>query len=567
MQTGAISRIRKEPSRELPAAEQWIGQMIGGKYRVSSILGEGGFGTVYRVEMALLGDDKSFALKLLHPELCRSDHFRARFIREASIALELVHPNAIPVREFGQTEDGQLFFTMDYCPGESLKQTLTRESYLTVDRAIKIVTSILGVLEAAHEKQIIHRDLKPENIFLERSEGGEERVKVGDFGLARPVNPDREYGDITNGGIVGTPRYMAPEQARGEPLDARCDLYSVGVMFFEMISGELPPRLDRRGPRRPGALGTEAVHQLRQLVPARLVVPVGVIEIIARALEPKPAGRYQSATEFREALEALPTYTPTYLEPRAGSPRRPRWSRVLWIALGGIGGLLVMSTDVRDSVEHWIRRAGASMSAKPDVEAPESSGLQAPPPVDFKRLTVWVPYLSNTELKFRVEEYLDGMVTTRVDRVVVGLLEDRRGYKLQRAEELENSASPSSASTEPRSWWSIDEQRFVLRFQPAGAADENRALRTHDLLIFKDGTPLKSWSDDHYTYAVADELKTIQSGGKTHVDCLQVTAQGKPGARTDGVEKRWYYRQSVGEVLSETYENQKLIWRRERQIE
>ncbi|MEM7261145.1 MAG: protein kinase [Planctomycetota bacterium] len=312
-----------EPPPELlgERPEDTIGKVIAGKYRVLSVLGEGGFGVVFKVEQMLLGRNLTFALKLLHRELTENEHFRARFVREASIAMELVHPSAIQVRDFGVTENDQLYFTMDFCKGESLKDLLAREGYLTVNRAVHIVREILTVLEVAHEKQFIHRDVKPENIFIERENGVvEEQVKVGDFGLARNVS-QKSGSNITKGGIVGTPRYMSPEQSKGEALDGRSDLYAVGVVFYEMISGDVPPRLDRK--RKPGQSGVEISPQarLRENLPDGVVVPGAVLDIIARSLETKPGDRFRNATEFRESIDLLPTYTPTYIEPR-GEQRR-----------------------------------------------------------------------------------------------------------------------------------------------------------------------------------------------------------------------------------------------------
>lgn len=349
--TGSVSEEHRVQT------DEWIGKTINNKYRISSILGEGGFGTVFRAEMLLFEDHKPFALKLLHPDLSRNEHFRKRFLREAAMAMELVHPNAIQVRDFDQTEEGLLYFTMDYCPGEPLKAVLSREGFFTINRAIPLVAQILSVLEAAHAKEIIHRDLKPENVFLVRDQVPMEIAVVGDFGLAksmdRGTNRDSDSKDLTQGGIVGTPRYMSPEQGRGEPLDGRSDLYSVGVLLFEMIAGQLPPRLDGKG-RFPklsnGDPDSPGLQRLREIIPPNLVVPRALLEVILRALEPRPAARFQSAHEFREALEALPTYTPTYIEPRPVKKRRSFAVTVMVLLfLAGAGSLLF--PQVRESLK------------------------------------------------------------------------------------------------------------------------------------------------------------------------------------------------------------------------
>lgn len=366
---------------DLMRPENLIGRTIGEKYRVLSVLGEGGFGTVFKVEQVLLGRNLTFALKLLHRELTSNDHFRARFVREASIAMELVHPNAIQVRDFGETEHDQLYFTMDFCRGESLKELIAREGYLTVNRAMHIVSEVLGVLEVAHEKQIIHRDIKPENVFIERSGDGEEIVKVGDFGLARNVGRGSASG-ITKGGIVGTPRYMSPEQSKGEPLDGRSDLYAVGVIFYEMISGDVPPRLDRK--RKNGKNGKSKNGQstievspharLRENLPEGVVVPAAVLDLIARGLEAKPSARFRNATEFRESIELLPTYTPTYIEPKPEPRRSPFASVSGWaIALLLLTFAFMAFTPVGQRLLEGIRSV-AMGDADPNDKLPKAQG-------------------------------------------------------------------------------------------------------------------------------------------------------------------------------------------------
>ena len=336
------TRAVEAPSRTAPDA--LVGQVINGKYRVTSVLGEGGFGVVYKVELILFETGNVFALKLLHPALSRDSTFRRRFLREAALALSLVHENTIQIREFGQTEDGHLFFTMDFCRGEPLKTIIAREGFLTVNRALTIVRQILSVMKLAHARGIIHRDLKPENVFIERDTAGRDFVKVGDFGLAKSFTPQDDsvpvlpHGqrisprppggeDITRGGIVGTPRYMSPEQARGEELDGRSDLFSIGVMLHEMLYGVVPAE-------RPGGLSGQTPLDVHS-------VPEGVKRILRRTLEPRRDDRCQSAGELLDAICGLPTYTPTYIDDsRAPARQRSRWSRKR-LALGAALVLLV----------------------------------------------------------------------------------------------------------------------------------------------------------------------------------------------------------------------------------
>ena len=306
--------------REGQPPESLIEQIINDKYRIVSVLGEGGFGVVYKVELLLFDTANIFALKLLHPSLSQDQSFRRRFLREAAVAMQLIHENTIQIREFGRTEDGTLFYTMDYCAGESLKTVIAREGFLTVNRALRITQQILSVMQLAHSRGIMHRDLKPENVFLLRQDRRRDFVKVGDFGLAKSfLEGSQEGGDITRGCILGTPRYMSPEQARGlEDLDHRSDLYSIGVMLYEMLYGEV---------HEDGLIGDPAGHGLLR-PPSNLghVVPQAVWHVVHRALAPRRADRFQSADEFSAAIAALPSYTPTYLEPQIHEPsRRSAW--------------------------------------------------------------------------------------------------------------------------------------------------------------------------------------------------------------------------------------------------
>ena len=361
-----------------------VGQVINGKYRVSAVLGEGGFGVVYKVELILFETGNVFALKLLHPALSRDPTFRRRFLREAALALSLVHENTIQIREFGQTEDGHLFFTMDFCRGEPLKAIIGREGFLTVNRALGIVRQILTVMRLAHARGIIHRDLKPENIFIERDSSGRDFVKVGDFGLAKsftaPEDPlpgglqgvrvsPRPLGeDITRGGIVGTPRYMSPEQARGEELDGRSDLFSIGVMLHEMLYGVVPAE-------RPGGLSGQTPLDVHS-------VPEGVKRVLRRTLEPRREDRYQSASELLDAIGTLPTYTPTYVDEGSAPPRPARrWSlkriglaaACVLLACGLAGGALILG-----GVDLFGGRSSgwfARVSYPPGLQSTQSAAL------------------------------------------------------------------------------------------------------------------------------------------------------------------------------------------------
>ena len=549
------------PGDEAKSVRGWLGRTISGKYKVLSILGEGGFGTVFQVEQVLLGENNVFALKLLHEELARDDHYRQRFCREASLAMDLVHPNAITVRDFGSTDTGLPYFTMDYCRGESLKDTLSREGFLILNRAIAITVQILKVLEIAHEKQIIHRDLKPENIFLERDSSGLERVKVGDFGLARSVAPNSDEGSgLTKGGIVGTPGYMSPEQARGEPLDARSDLYSIGVLLFEMVSGDLPPRLDKKRPGGHTAHGdSPALALLRERIPANLVVPTGVLNVIARSLEGKPSARYQSATEFREALQLLPTYTPTYVEPEARRPEKrggTQWVLLSFMLLFASASLLLFFDESRSWVREQLAAVGVIESGEPKPASvpDESEGTNKTENasvgnVDPKStesaavigLADWVPYQPGQELKFQHKLVRPDGTSTLTDEV----------FRVEAAGDVLRVWRDGQVDR----WWRITAERWE---ELPGALEPQEAPSSawKPLLCWSGDAPLASWQDAQrrWTYS------TRQVGGDLG-SALEILAT--KGEQT----KRWLLYRPFGLMKYEAHNGSVLRVQRTRELE
>ena len=216
-----------------------LGRVIGGTYRVERVLGEGGMGAVYEVTHLRTG--RLHAMKTLRP--AKGDDREkavARFRREAEAVGKLGHANVIAIHDFDE-EDGLVYLVMDKLEGEDLEARLAREAPLSVDAALRIFRDVLAGVGAAHAAGILHRDLKPGNIFLARMAGAPERAVVLDFGLAKTVSPDDAKTKLTASGIVvGTPRYMAPEQAAGAELDPRTDLHALGMILFEMLTGQVP---------------------------------------------------------------------------------------------------------------------------------------------------------------------------------------------------------------------------------------------------------------------------------------------------------------------------------------
>ena len=201
-----------------------------GKYKVEEELGTGGMGTVYK---ATDPESGSFvAVKVLLPEFSGDRLYVNRFMREVNVMMELRHPNIVSILDSGRQAE-LVYFVMEYVDGPSLTRVMEQEGVLSVKRAIKIAIQIAEALHYAHQRNIVHRDVKPDNIFLK----GGEQVKLGDFGVAKPMGATRL---TATGGIVGTPFYMSPEQAQGGVVDPGSDVYSLGVILYEMVTGRLP---------------------------------------------------------------------------------------------------------------------------------------------------------------------------------------------------------------------------------------------------------------------------------------------------------------------------------------
>jgi len=213
------------------------GTMVG-EYRVEQLVGEGGMGQVYGAIHPLIG--KRAAIKVLLPEICRNRSMVERFLMEARSVNQIGHPNIVDVFAFGQLPDGRQYMVMEWLRGESLSQRL-RRSIPSLHESCDVLLGVAAALDAAHDKGIIHRDLKPHNVFLVEVKGARPLVKLLDFGLVKLTGADDVRIERTqSGSLLGTPAYMSPEQALGRAIDQRSDIYSLGVLAFEMLTGRLP---------------------------------------------------------------------------------------------------------------------------------------------------------------------------------------------------------------------------------------------------------------------------------------------------------------------------------------
>lgn len=281
------------------------GSLIAGRYRLDRPLGDGGMGQVYRAEHVLMR--KTVALKVLHAELTENKEVVARFQREAQAAALLDSPHVCQATDFGQTEDGEFFLVMEYLEGQTLHEALALGK-MPLIRAAHIARQIAAALSQAHAHGIVHRDLKPENIMLVDREGDPDFVKIMDFGIARISMGDEAGAEkptrLTRKGMVyGTPHYMAPEQIAGAEVDARADLYALGVVFFEMLTGQ-PPYDDENVARLMGKHVTHPIPTLRERCPG-VAFPQAAERLIAQLLAKDADARPADAHALIEAIDAL----------------------------------------------------------------------------------------------------------------------------------------------------------------------------------------------------------------------------------------------------------------------
>lgn len=292
--------------------ERMIGHTLAGKYRIDGFLKRGGMGSVYRATHLML--NKEVAVKLIKPELVTSEDIVQRFHREAQAASQLTHPNIVTIHDLGQAEDGTLYIAMELVSGQSLKEIVTAEGPLAPERAVGIAQAIAGALALAHKSHVIHRDLKPQNIMISEGPDGAEVPKLLDFGIAKTF--EAEGPALTSTGMVlGTPQYMSPEQAGGKPVDARSDLYALGVILYEMLVGKVP----FNDPSIPAILVKHLSEKPKPPSELRPGLPDAIESIVLRCLAKEPQDRFQNAEEFSLALKMpKPTFAPAEVQPTVG---------------------------------------------------------------------------------------------------------------------------------------------------------------------------------------------------------------------------------------------------------
>lgn len=290
-----------DASPELPPDEEWsldlTGVVLDERYQIDELLGTGGMGAVYRGKQITLR--KPVAIKLLRPEYAHRELYVRRFLREARAASMIGHRNVVEVTDFGQADGGRVYFVMEYLDGEDLAKRIKRCGALPWPEARHLLIQMVRALKAAHAKGVIHRDVKPANVFIAASDEEPDFVKVLDFGIAKVVDGTNTAEGLTSSQqMIGTAMYMAPEQAMGKEIDVRTDIYSLGAVAFQMLTGRVPFEgvtafevLMRRV--------NEPPPSLRAVVPS---VPNEVDEIVRRAMARQPIARWQTMEELEGAL-------------------------------------------------------------------------------------------------------------------------------------------------------------------------------------------------------------------------------------------------------------------------
>jgi serine/threonine protein kinase len=342
-----------------------LGRVLDSKYRVDRMLGRGGFGSVYLATHLML--DHPCAIKVLHRSVLADSMAVARFQQEARATVKIRHPNAISVMDFGITQDSIVYFVMEYFPGTSLREILHRTGPMPLARVAYVLDCVAGALTNAHAQGILHRDVKPDNIMIARKPDGADEVKVVDFGIAKLLDAPGAQPLTLAGTILGTPYYLSPEQVNGFDLDARSDLYALGVVTYEMLTGAVPFSAPT-----PIAVAMKHVSEQPPTLSGRVAGMTQQVEsALMRALAKRPEDRYPSTTAFAQAFSAAV---------RASTVEPAYPSRVPPAPLRGTSQLEYPDTPQPQGYSTDSRPSGMPTVASTDLLPTPRTPIPAPPP-------------------------------------------------------------------------------------------------------------------------------------------------------------------------------------------
>ncbi|MEZ4359059.1 MAG: serine/threonine-protein kinase [Kofleriaceae bacterium] len=401
---GTVGAVATQPSMapggdQLPTApmsatgeDPLIGRTLMGRYAIVRKLGEGGMGSVYHATHVVL--EKPVALKILHGEYARKADLVERFIQEAKAASRIRHENVIDISDFGVTEEGLVFFAMEMLSGQDLHEVIARArldgEVLPWPRSRAIFLQICSALAAAHRHGIVHRDLKPENVYLIEFLGRPDFVKLLDFGIAKLAENDGGERKLTRTGMLfGTPEYMSPEQARGDKVDHRVDIYAMACILFQLLTGRVPFEADNFM----GVLSQHLTEPPPEIPPATLArcgAPPQIAAIVARGLAKSPADRWQTIDELAAALVSLEPEAdaPAPVVPAPSGRTRTRWTGSPQIPLAEaeprrgvapwvLGGVLALAIG-GGALWFFTLRGGAATA----TEDPAAIAAATPPTAD-----------------------------------------------------------------------------------------------------------------------------------------------------------------------------------------
>ncbi|MDB5072429.1 MAG: Serine/threonine protein kinase [Candidatus Eremiobacteraeota bacterium] len=378
-----------------------LGRVIDGKYRIDAEIGAGGMATIYRATRLQIGD--AVAIKVLHAELLREPQFTERFKREAQAAARLKHPNVVAIYDFGVSTEGVIYLVMELVEGPNLRTIIRDTGPMPAALAAEIVRQVCAALAEAHRQQLVHRDIKPANIAVESTPDGP-RVKVLDFGIAS-LRTGGTFASLTQtGAVMGTPAYMSPEQCLGEDLDGRSDIYSLGVVLFEMLCGVVPFNS-------PTATAVVMQHVQQAPPPLRVLnvsISPAMEAVVLRALAKPREERFQTAREFADALTAVVTgprltfgaetmaapafsllkLDATTMQPALQAPAAPARARSI-VPIGVVIGVLlaVVIGGAWFGVQRWTAKPGpvSVRTAQPRPAATARQPLAAQVPISGVR--------------------------------------------------------------------------------------------------------------------------------------------------------------------------------------
>jgi len=343
-------------SPSISLADLGPGSQFGPRYRIDSVIGEGGMGKVYKAYDSDL--DRTVALKLVRPELAKDASSLQRFKQELLLASRISHRNILRIHDLGDV-DGVKFISMAFVQGMDLHDLIAQHGRLPIERAVNIAKQLAGALEAAHAEGVIHRDLKPRNVLIDV----DDHIYVSDFGLAKSLDADKT-GMTRVGEVLGTPRYMSPEQAESKAADNRSDIYSLGIIFYEMLTGEVPFTGE-------SSLQVMFQHVQQQPKDPRLLnpeMPEYLATIILKCLEKDPALRYQNAQELLRDLESGTPPT-RIVRLRQAEMGYPKWM----FAATGLVLLVGVGMAIRPVRERMIGRAAIHITGRKAVGAPPTA--------------------------------------------------------------------------------------------------------------------------------------------------------------------------------------------------